>query len=216
MEKKEHYKHILPHYQQPGQAYFVTWSLKDAVPPKALKRYTQKQEELKNQIELYKSNNVEKIKAIENEIQLVRKKYIEAFNYLLDGAKKPKIDLSKAKNIQILKEAISFWVGKKLTNFAYCIMPNHVHWVFQLFEKEENGNTVYLQDIMHSVKRFSSNEINKQVNRTGPLWQKESFDTTIRNETHLYYALEYTLNNPVAAGYVNDWRDWPGAWSLDW
>jgi len=38
MEKKEFYRHALPHFQQPGQAYFVTWSLKDALPAKALKR----------------------------------------------------------------------------------------------------------------------------------------------------------------------------------
>jgi len=31
MEKKEFHRHYLPHFQQPGQAYFVTWSLKDAV-----------------------------------------------------------------------------------------------------------------------------------------------------------------------------------------
>jgi hypothetical protein len=40
LEKKESYKHALPHFQQPGQAYFVTWNLKDAVPKKALKRYS--------------------------------------------------------------------------------------------------------------------------------------------------------------------------------
>ena len=41
MQKKEYYKHMLPHFQQPGQAYFVTWSLKDAIPAKAFKRYSQ-------------------------------------------------------------------------------------------------------------------------------------------------------------------------------
>src|SRR5659263_575603 len=30
MEKKEFHRHYLPHFQQPGQAYFVTWSLKVA------------------------------------------------------------------------------------------------------------------------------------------------------------------------------------------
>ncbi len=50
MKKKEFYKHILPHFQQPGQAYFVTWSLKDAIPAKALKRYSQKLEILKSQL----------------------------------------------------------------------------------------------------------------------------------------------------------------------
>jgi hypothetical protein len=41
MEKKEFYRQYLPHFQQPGQAYFITWSLKDAVPPKAFASYTQ-------------------------------------------------------------------------------------------------------------------------------------------------------------------------------
>lgn len=53
MEKKEYYRHLLPHYQQPGQTYFVTWSLKDAVPRKALKQYTEKLELLKLQLKTY-------------------------------------------------------------------------------------------------------------------------------------------------------------------
>jgi REP element-mobilizing transposase RayT len=71
---------------------------------------------------------------------------------------------------------------------------------------------VYLQDILHSVKRHSSNKINKAENRSGKLWQKESFDTTIRNEKHLFYAIKYTLNNPVKAGLASNWRDWQGTW----
>jgi putative transposase len=92
-------------------------------------------------------------------------------------------------------------------------MPNHVHWVFQLFDKDNEGKPVYLQDILHSVKRFSSNRINKVENREGALWQKESFDTTIRDETHLYYAIRYTLNNPVNAGLVSEWHNWAGSWN---
>lgn len=47
MTKKEHYRHLLPHFQQPGQAYFITWSLKDAIPKKTLERYTKKLEIIK-------------------------------------------------------------------------------------------------------------------------------------------------------------------------
>ena len=47
--KKEFYRHRLPHFQQPGQAYFITWSLKDAIPKKALKRYS-------DQLEIIQSN----------------------------------------------------------------------------------------------------------------------------------------------------------------
>src|SRR5665647_537075 len=56
MEKKESYHHILPHFQQPGQAYFITWCLKDAIPPKALQSYSQKLELLKYQIESLRSS----------------------------------------------------------------------------------------------------------------------------------------------------------------
>jgi REP element-mobilizing transposase RayT len=90
-------------------------------------------------------------------------------------------------------------------------MSNHVHWVFKLFEKDENNQDVYLQDILQSVKRFSAAKINKREGLQGNLWQKESYDTTIRNERHLYKAIEYTKNNPVNARLVTNWFDWKGS-----
>ncbi len=269
MQKKEYYKHNLPHFQQPGQAYFVTWSLKDSVPKKALKRYSQKLEILKSQLgagaadsmgaadsdplfgkeadqnrnhpgaavsmgtadsdPLFRTDADPRRHHLENhelefatpdeklqkEYYALRKKYIKAYNDLLDAERNPKIDLSKPENLSVMIDTLMFWEGKTLQNHAFCIMPNHVHWVFEVFEKDENGNPVYLQDILYSVKRFSANRINKVENRKGPLWQKESFDTTIRDEKHMYYAIEYTLNNPVNAGFVSDWRDWAGSWSAE-
>jgi REP element-mobilizing transposase RayT len=232
MEKKEHYKHNLPHFQQPGQAYFVTWSLHDAVPKKALKRYTQQLEVLKSRIDkdavkseppstnrrsesatpMGAADSDPLIRKLRKEYYAIRKRYIKAYDDLLDAERNPKTDLSKPENLEILIGALKFWNGKKLKNHAFCIMPNHIHWVFQVFEKDRNGEPVYLQDILYSVKRFSAGQINKLENREGRLWQKESFDTTIRDEKHLYYAIEYTLNNPVNAGLVDDWREWPGNW----
>lgn len=47
MEKKEAYKHILPHFQQPGQACFVTFCLWEAVPHGAFPDYSNKLRELR-------------------------------------------------------------------------------------------------------------------------------------------------------------------------
>ena len=214
MEKKESYRHYLPHFQQPGQAYFVTWCLKDAVPAKALLSYTQKLEMLKNQINIQKDGKSEKsvIVNLEQEYRAVRRKYIKAYNDLLDAERNPVINLSKPENNAIIVGSLKFWQGKRLNNYAYTIMCNHVHWVFEVLEKDEEGNPVYLQEILHSVKRFSANKINKIENRQGKLWQIENFDTTIRDEKHKYHAINYTLNNPVAAGLVSDWKLWPGSW----
>ncbi|WP_372948171.1 transposase [Mariniphaga sp.] len=235
--KKEFYRHLLPHFQQPGQAYFVTWNLKDAVPKKALKRYSDELVKLRLQIKSYGAASVTgaavskplikemsgletapneptppELEKLRKQYYSLRKKYIKAYDELLASDKNPKINLSKAENLQPVKETLLFWNGKKLEAYAFSIMPNHVHWVFRLFEKDEKGKPVYVQDIMNSVKRFSANQINKVENRKGAVWQTESFDTTIRDEKHLHYAIEYTLNNPVAAGLVKNREDWPGNW----
>jgi len=154
--------------------------------------------------------NEASLKKLQEEYNTVRKKYIKAYNDLLDAEHDPKVNLSKPENTKIIIDSLKYWEGKKLINHAFCIMPNHVHWVVELHTKDEDGKPVYLEDILYSVKRFSATHINKLENRVGALWQKESFDTTIRDEKHLYYAVEYTLNNPVNAGYVKHWKDWFG------
>ncbi len=226
MEKKEFYKHNLPHFQQPGQAYFITWSLKDAVPKKALIQYTRKLELLKSQIAGAGAANSDspdlkkrgsetaspELQKLKMEYYLLRKKYIKAYDDLLDADRNPHINLSKPEHTNAIIETLKFWDGVKLENYAFCVMSNHVHWVFRVFEKDKNGKPVYLQDILYSVKRFSASRINVLENRKGELWQKESFDTTIRDEKHLVRAIEYTLNNPVSAGIVKEWKDWPGSW----
>lgn len=215
MEKKEYYRRTLPHFQQPGQAYFVTWNLKDAVPAKALARYTRKLDELKAQIAFYKKHpsGEAMIGQLKTTYYSVRRKYIKAYDDRLNLNESQGIDLSKPENLAIITEALHFWEGKKLENFAYSVMPNHVHWVFKVYKADENERPVFLQDIMQSVKRHTANRINKLEERTGPMWQKESFDTTIRDKEHLYHAINYTLQNPVSAGLVSDWREWPGCWS---
>lgn len=212
MEKKEFYRHTLPHFQQPGQAYFVTWCLKDALPPKALDYYTIKLPSLQSEIEILKKMHADdsKINFIYMEFNLTRKKYIKAFDDLLDLQNKCSVNLAKDSNRDIMFQALDFWEDNRIKNYAYTIMSNHVHWVLKVLEKNEKDQPVYLQDIFQSVKHFSATKINKNEELKGSLWQKENFDTTIRDDVHLYHAIEYTINNPVKAGLVNDWRQWNG------
>jgi REP element-mobilizing transposase RayT len=238
MEKKEYYKHLLPHFQQPGQAYFITWILKDAIPPHALKRYTEKLERLKAEVESFDKgaevSNLRKIadkiparrsgghdthatpnpelEALLKEYYSMRKKYIKAYDDLLAVQECGLVNLTKQELLQVISEALLFWEGKRIENIAFCVMSNHVHWVFRLKEADENGKPVYLQDIMHSVKRHTANQINKLTGEKGALWQKESFDTTIRDMEHEYNAVRYTLNNPVEAKLAQNWKVWPGSW----
>lgn len=212
MEKKESYRKHLPHFQQPGQSYFVTWNLKDAVPSKALESYMLQIEQLNSGIEIAKTNKTSEqtINELRFQRSIVRKKYMKAYDDLLHLQTKFIINLSKNENTQVIIDALSFWEGRRIENYAICVMSNHVHWVFRVFEKDENGQSVYLQDILQSVKRFTANQINKLENRTGTVWHRESFDTTIRDALHLQRAINYTIMNPVSAGLVNYWWEWKG------
>lgn len=213
-EKKEYHRNNLPHYQQPGQAYFLTWSLKDAIPAKAFQDYTFQMEVLQNQLKGCRENKSmeNRIIILQQEYDHLRRKYIKAYNDMLDAECNPSVNLLKPENTEIISNTFRYWEGKKLHNYAFTIMSNHIHWVFQLLEKDDNGHLIYLEDILQSVKRYSANRINKVENRLGSLWQKESFDTTIRNHEHLAKAINYTLNNPVNAGLIDNWQQWPGSY----
>lgn len=212
MEKKEYHRRHLPHFQQSGQAYFVTWCIKDAVPPKALESYTVKLNDISNQIDNAKMSKADDriISDLKIEYYRIRKKYMKAFDNLLHLQTEFIVNLSKEENTQVIIQALCFWEGKRIKNYALCVMSNHVHWVFRVFDKDENGEPIYLQDILQSVKRFSANQINKQENRTGTLWHNESYDTTIRDNLHLHNAINYTIENPVSAGLVENWWEWKG------
>ncbi|MDX9919043.1 MAG: transposase [Paludibacter sp.] len=212
MNKKEFHRANLPHYQQPGQAYFITWNLQIAIPAKALKESGKKLILIKVSVDFAEKTkqSPEQINALKNEYRFLRKMMLKALDDILDVGNHIDVNLSKTENTSIIVNSLRFWEGKKLKNFAICVMPNHVHWVLELNSSDENGEVVWLDDILKSVKQFSSTQINKSENRLGKLWQKESWDTTIRDNRHLYKAIEYTRNNPVKAGLVKDWRDWPG------
>jgi len=215
--KKEIYRGNLPHFQQPGQDYFVTWILKNSVPKKAVELYSKRMEQLKNEIDILKKNNadVNVIESAKRDYYIIRKKYIAKVDEILDAKTDNKIDLSKPENLNIIYETLTFWEGKRIGNYCFCIMPNHVHWVFRVFEKDNKEKPVFLEEIMHSVKLFTARQINIIENRKGTLWNKESFDTTIRDRNHLHRAIEYTLNNPIKANLVKNREDWKGNFDFE-
>ena len=115
--------------------------------------------------------------------------------------------------------------GKIYRLDVYCIMSNHVHVVFEpllnersLSEKPTTKGLMYeskeppLEVIMHSLKSFTSSEANKLLQRTGQFWEAESYDHVVKDATEFTRIKSYVLNNPVKAGLVKHWCDWPWSW----
>lgn len=91
-------------------------------------------------------------------------------------------------------------------------MPNPIHWVFRTRERDHEGNPVVVNDILKSVKEHTTQKINRVLEREGPFWLEENFEIVLRDDKRLGRVLDYTLNNPVAAKFVDDRKEWSGSW----
>lgn len=87
-------------------------------------------------------------------------------------------------------------------------MPNHVHIVLKMIERNSNDEIPALTKMLQGLKSFTALKANKLLNRSGSFWQAENFDRVIRNSEELESTIKYVLNNPVKAGLVDEWQDW--------
>lgn len=85
---------------------------------------------------------------------------------------------------------------------AAVVMPDHVHFVAQLRVGD-------LGSLMKSLKGYTSREINRLLGSRGPLWQPQYYDHAIRKDEVIADVVSYCLNNPVRAGLVKDFHEYP-------
>jgi len=111
-----------------------------------------------------------------------------------------------AKNITL--EAIRFWDARKWTVYAAVVMPDHVHLLAQPLAGPDGGH-INLGEIIHSVKSFSAQKINRTRGVRGSLWQLERYDRIVRDEAEFLEKWQYIRNNPVKSGLVEQPEDYP-------
>lgn len=85
---------------------------------------------------------------------------------------------------------------------AWCVMPNHIHVLLK------RAAASALADVIRSWKGSSAFEINRLLDRSGSLWQREYHDRFIRDPDHLHDCRTYIHHNPVKAGLCARPEDW--------
>ena len=83
------------------------------------------------------------------------------------------------------------------------VMPDHVHLILRPTEREPN---VWwdLGKITQGIKGGSARRINQALGTQGTVWQKESFDRIVRDESEFEEKVRYVYENPFRAGLVAD------------
>jgi len=92
------------------------------------------------------------------------------------------------------------------------VMPDHVHMIFTPLVNEQAGEVYSLGEIMDAIKGASAHKINRQLGRTGKVWQTESFDRVLRSSEKLDEKIQYTLDNPVRKGLVSACGEYHWLW----
>lgn len=102
--------------------------------------------------------------------------------------------------------AILHWNGKRLDLDAAVVMPDHVHMIFRIMPKSDDDRLEAcptVSKLLHSIKSFSSNRINKILGRKGSFWLDENFDHIIRHEAEWQEKVTYIIENPLKRGLVD-------------
>ena len=106
--------------------------------------------------------------------------------------------------------------------FCYCLMPDHLHFVCRLTDKEvktfnagARGNQA--EGVLDHLARFKSYTTSQswKLGFEGLLWQKSSYDRVLDMERPFVEVVNYTLNNPVRKELVPNWEEWPYAKIID-
>jgi REP element-mobilizing transposase RayT len=182
----------LPHLERQNAIYFVTFRLADSLPQELVLRIRQEREALQKAIAAGSS-----VAADELRLRALRH-LLEKAERCLDGGlghcyrHDPRI-------ARVVADALHHDEGDRYQTFAWCVMPNHVHAVVSIVTQYR------LEAVLHSWKSFSALAANRLLGRTGPFWQREYFDHSIRNEGSLQKIIQYVRENPRRARL----RNWP-------
>ena len=179
-----HTENRLPHWQQAGAVYFVTFRLGDSVPKHLLDRLEEEREAwLRHHPQPWTPE--------------VEREYHERFTGAIERW------LDEGHGACVLRQpecrafaagALRHFDGERCAQLAWVVMPNHVHALFVLHERWA------LEELLRSWKRFSAREINKLTGQTGEsLWQRSYFDRLVRDEQHLGNCVRYIRRNPAKA-----------------
>jgi REP element-mobilizing transposase RayT len=116
---------------------------------------------------------------------------------------------------QLVQDTLLHFHGQRYTMHAWCVMPNHVHVLFQ----PAGGHT--MSSIITSWKAFTGKRIGEFARERGlatavlpppsapgRVWHREYWDRYIRDHAHYVNTVNYIHENPVQARLVAKAEDW--------
>jgi REP element-mobilizing transposase RayT len=109
--------------------------------------------------------------------------------------------LGQAPIAALTQEAFLYFAGQRYGLNAWVVMPSHVHVLLEVWQ-------VPLSQILRSWKGFVARKANKTLCRVGAFWERDLWDTYIRDDHHFNKAVRYIEANPAKAHLVRENSAW--------
>ncbi|MEA5480605.1 transposase [Pseudanabaena galeata UHCC 0370] len=111
------------------------------------------------------------------------------------------IFFDKENYLYFLRLSRYYLVDEHISILAYCLMPNHYHFLVQC-----NGGN--LSEAMKLLSLTYTKSINKRFNRVGSLFQGRFKAILVDSDEYLVHLVRYIHLNPVKADLVNSASEW--------
>jgi REP element-mobilizing transposase RayT len=186
----------LPHWEQPGATYFITWRTADSIPSGVLQRWkVERAVWLRHHdIDPLGADWRERLQRLPRAARLdYHVRFTAAWMGCLDQCHGECV-LRQAELSQIVDENLRHLDEREYLLAAFVVMPNHVHVLVQFPDEGQLGSRT------KAWKHYTATEINAQLGRQGRFWQKESFDHLVRSPEQFESLRLYIATNPATAG----------------
>jgi REP element-mobilizing transposase RayT len=181
-------RRALPHWEQSGCSYFVTFRLADSLPMSTLRNLREwKERWLQKQPKPWTERTL-------RELDMAYSRRIE--HWLDSGL--DSCCLRAKEHRDIVVRAIEHFEGERYFLDSFVVMPNHVYVLLAL------NTSISLAKVVHSWKSYSAHQIAQKLSGSEPLWMSEYFDHIVRSPQQLEHFQRYIRDNPSKARLQSD------------
>ena len=126
------------------------------------------------------------------------------------GARRKSIFYEPDNYLFVIRKIKKYCIQFNLTLIAYCLMPNHYHFLVRQ-NGEDRAGLLPERTFLSYTKAF-----NLRYQESGTLFESRFKAKQVDNEPWLLYLCKYIHFNPVKDGIVSDIEAWPYSNYLDW
>ncbi|MGK7393386.1 MAG: transposase [Candidatus Cyclobacteriaceae bacterium M3_2C_046] len=194
-------------HKQPVQTinsskFFFTFSLKESLPQDSINLLEREYTQVQNRLDVKNSSS--------GKFDKVKSLFFGRLDNMLDRAITVSSLLSNPEIANSLQKKLHEMDNISFHLICYTILPNHFHLLVEPLDNKQK-TIKQINRIITDVKEQTTPVLTTFY---GPdkHWNRDSFADILTDNQQMVHMISYTLNNPVKAGLINYWKDWP--WSF--